>query len=291
MNNVLISIITPTYNSEATVQACIDSVAQQTYRPIEHLFIDGLSTDNTVEIIEAACRKYPHIRLISEKDDGIYDAMNKAMALAHGDYFYFLGSDDRLFQTTTLTELFGDVDEPGHAVIYGNVKVSGGDMKWAREGAVYDGAFTFEKLLQRNICHQAMFYPRSLVLRAGLYNPSYKVTADWDYNLRAFSLAPFQYKNVTVAYYNTTGLSGMRPDIGFKYAFADELRKYYKASLFDRRFKGAYEAFADGGFMRLRAHELSGLMHLLAAVYQQPSYLWEILCTFGRGLRNRLKPG
>lgn len=281
---MLISVITPTYNSAATLQACIDSVAAQTHRPIEHIFVDGVSKDRTAEIVAAAQLKHPHIRFLSERDAGIYDAMNKGLSLARGDYVYFLGSDDTLYSPTVLAEMFAGMSAPGDAVLYGNVKVTGGDIHGAKEGSLYDGAFTFGKLLTRNICHQAIFYPRSLVSAAGPYNLKYPVAADWDYNLRAFALCPFEYKDVTVACYNATGLSNTRADLAFTYHFAAELRNYYGASMFNRRFKEAYKTFGAAGFMRLREKRLSGLRYLTAACLHSPGYSVEVVRTIGRWL-------
>ncbi|GAB4128568.1 MAG: hypothetical protein OHK0045_02960 [Raineya sp.] len=87
-----ISIITPTYNAEKTIGACLESVAKQNYPYLEHWIIDGLSTDNTIKIVSEYARKYPHIKYVSEKDRGIYDAMNKGIDLAKGDFPTVLGS-------------------------------------------------------------------------------------------------------------------------------------------------------------------------------------------------------
>ena len=91
-----ISIITPTYNAARVIAACLESVAQQGYPHLEHWIIDGLSKDNTLSIVQDYAQRYPHIKYISEKDQGIYDAMNKGIDLAAGDFLLFLGADDVL---------------------------------------------------------------------------------------------------------------------------------------------------------------------------------------------------
>ena len=86
------SIITVTYNAEDTLERTLQSVAQQTYPHIEHLIIDGASTDKTLEI----AHRYPHAILHSEPDHGLYDAMNKGLRLATGDFLCFLNAGDTL---------------------------------------------------------------------------------------------------------------------------------------------------------------------------------------------------
>ena len=91
-----ISIITITYNSAKTLQRALDSIQSQTYKDIEHIIVDGASTDGTKEIIETYAAKHPNVQWISEPDEGIYNAINKGIRLATGDVIGFLHSDDVL---------------------------------------------------------------------------------------------------------------------------------------------------------------------------------------------------
>jgi len=123
MNNFpFLSIITPTYNSADVLEACILSVAQQTYTNKEHLIIDNLSTDETLEIISKYSTVYPHLKVISEKDSGIYDAMNKAIERSSGEWLYFLGSDDTFFDNDVLSDIFGSDISAHNDIMYGNVQ-------------------------------------------------------------------------------------------------------------------------------------------------------------------------
>src|SRR5690242_12157995 len=91
VNNPLVSIITVCYNSAGTIESTLESVARQSYTNIEHVIIDGLSTDHTLSIV----RKFPHVKtIISEKDKGLFDAMNKGIGICHGDIIAILNSDD-----------------------------------------------------------------------------------------------------------------------------------------------------------------------------------------------------
>ena len=167
-----ISIITPTLNVEATVKQAILSVANQTYREVEHLIIDGKSTDNTVSIIRNLQKKHKHIRLIQEKDTGIYNAMNKGLDLYKGDWVYFLGADDELYDEDVLSDLYAKGAFTQKKVFYGNVSIKG-NTSWAKDKTIYDGQFDLKKILTKNICHQAIFYPKHIVKEIGYYNEKY----------------------------------------------------------------------------------------------------------------------
>ena len=100
-----ISIITITYNSAKTVQRALESVQSQTYKDIEHVIVDGASTDGTKELIESYAKQHGNVRWISEKDKGIYNAINKGIALATGDVIGFLHSDDVLYSADSIEQI------------------------------------------------------------------------------------------------------------------------------------------------------------------------------------------
>ena len=94
-NDILVSIITVTYNCERTIQRTIDSVIAQKYSNIEYILVDGISSDNTLNIIKASKKKYPEIiKYVSEKDKGLYDAMNKGIKMANGEIIGIINGDD-----------------------------------------------------------------------------------------------------------------------------------------------------------------------------------------------------
>ena len=103
-----ISIITVTYNAEATIGRTMESVAQQTHPDVEHLIIDGASTDRTLDI----ARRYPHAIISSEPDKGLYDAMNKGLKKATGDYLCFLNAGDKLHSKETLAHIAASIPSP-----------------------------------------------------------------------------------------------------------------------------------------------------------------------------------
>ena len=202
-----ISIITPTYNSAEYLETCILSVTQQSYTHKEHLIIDNLSTDETVEIVRKYSLQYPHIRLISEEDNGIYDAMNKGIEKCSGDWLYFMGSDDTFFNDNVLSRIFCSAEIEQNNVMYGNVM-------WGKNGHLYDGQFTPLKLLKKNICHQALFFKRDLFEQLGRFETKYKVLADWVFNMRWFFRKDIRinYLDQTIAVYNPHGYSSNNND-------------------------------------------------------------------------------
>ena len=191
------------FNAEATIESSIQSVLCQTYRDYEFVIVDGCSEDKTLDII----RKYPSIRYISEPDTGVYDAMNKALKMADGDYLLFLGADDVLFSIDVLNNVSNYLI--GDTIYYGNVIKS-------NKGVVYDGKFTRWKWGYKNICHQAIFYPKS-IYKNKKYNTEYKLVADWVYNLELLADSiKFRYINEVVSIYNDVdGLSSTKVDETF----------------------------------------------------------------------------
>lgn len=205
----LLSIIIPTYNSSGTLGRTLDSILSQTWQDYDILIIDNKSTDNTIGIIKAYQEKTSKICVISEPDKGIYDAMNKAIKLAKGEWLYFIGSDDRLLDVNVLKNIFNS-DLGKTDVVYGNVISDRFDGR-------YDGEFSLEKLLTKNICHQSIFLNKRVFKKIGNFNIKYKTQADWDHNLRWF-INPHirkQYINIDVADYANGGASSQFPDLIF----------------------------------------------------------------------------
>src|ERR1700744_4382606 len=106
MASPFFTIIIPTFNSEKTLQNALSSILSQNFTEFEILIVDGVSNDNTIKIVKENIEKDKRIRFISEKDNGIFDAMNKGIELSLGEWLYFLGSDDRLHNSSILRSVF-----------------------------------------------------------------------------------------------------------------------------------------------------------------------------------------
>ena len=198
MPDPLISIITASLNSGTKLAATVASVAGQSV-DYEHLIFDGGSTDGSLLQAETLSAADPRIRVLSQPDHGVYDAMNKAISQAAGRYVYFLGAGDRL-RPGSLTAIAGYLPEDPCALVYGNVFAF---------GRVYDGAFTPWKLTASNICHQSAFFGRRVFELCGTFNLKYPVFADWEFNLRCFAEPQVRklYAPVLVADFEPGGLS------------------------------------------------------------------------------------
>lgn len=194
-----ISIIVVVYNAGKTIETAVNSVFAQTYSQKELILIDGGSTDGTLEILRKI--NHPDYSLCSEADEGIYDAMNKGIKKASGDWIYFLGADDSFHSDVVLERIFKDTDLNHFDLLYGNVKRSDSNK-------LYDGRFDFEKLLKKNISHQAIFYHKVIFEQIGYFNIKYKTHADWDFNLRCFEKGlKIRYLDQTIADFNAGGVS------------------------------------------------------------------------------------
>jgi glycosyltransferase involved in cell wall biosynthesis len=175
-----ISIITATYNAEATLERTLQSVAQQTYSDIEHLIIDGASTDRTLEI----ARQYPHAIVFSEPDKGLYDAMNKGLQHATGDYLCFLNAGDKLHSKETLAHIVSSVpDSSPIGVIYGDTHIVDAQGNFLRNRRLTPPEhLTWQSFKEGMlVCHQAFYINRQIALP---YDITYRFSADFDWCIR-----------------------------------------------------------------------------------------------------------
>lgn len=220
----LISIIIPTFNAANDLEGCLNSIIQQTYNKKEVLIVDGMSKDETPQIAENYEMNHSWVHYRREKDRGVYDAMNKGIGLAKGEWLYFLGADDRFFDSNILTTVFSRPIPSNVAMIYGNVQFRYSKM-------IYNGRFNLERiLLGGNICHQAIFYRRRVFEELGLYDLDCRIYADHDFNLRCFMDGHFRIHYIPdiIAIYNEQdGLSAQdRHDPVFRKKQAEYIRRW-----------------------------------------------------------------
>lgn len=237
---IKVSIIIPTFNSATTIEQTLNSIIGQTSVPKEVLCMDAASSDNTVEIIKKYTGTHTFIKCISEPDNGIYDAMNKGIKLATGDYLYFMGSNDVFFDKKILEEVFSG---PANHVdfLYGNVLLKD-------QNKLHDGIFDLEKLIKyENISHQAIFYHRSIFSKIGSFNTDYKICADHDLNIRCFLNPDIAIKFIdkTIALFDQQGISSTKEDKPFQRKrilkvielYEDPIVVYQKYRSFDQTFQ------------------------------------------------------
>lgn len=177
-----ISIITATYNSAKTVRDTLESVRQQTYPQVEHIIVDGLSKDHTLDIVQA----YPHVRkCISEADKGIYDAMNKGVGLATGDIVGILNSDDMYQDSTVLARVMEAFVNDHCDAVYGDLvyvdpEQTGKVRRYWKSGYYNPGSFRWGWMPP----HPTFFVRRSLYERFGLFRTDFRTAADYELMLR-----------------------------------------------------------------------------------------------------------
>jgi len=201
-----ISIITVVYNAAATIEQTILSVVKQDYSNIEYIIVDGGSTDGTLEIIKKYEDKIEH--WVSEPDHGIYDAMNKGLTHATGNYIYYLGADDCLLAPTSISQVVSFLqDNPEVDVLCASVMMV--DSVYRIE-KVYSSNFSEADVLSGyNTPHQGMFVRRE-ILQKHRFDTSYHIAADYK-NFLKFYLDPdikLQKTDLIVAYYANDGISG-----------------------------------------------------------------------------------
>ena len=207
-----ISVVTITYNAAKVLQRTLDSVSSQTYRNIEHLIIDGASKDGTLDIVrsyelrvrseESGVRSY-EVRVVSEPDRGIYDAMNKGLCLATGDYIVFMNAGDTFHDKDTLESLTPDPSpkERGDsslftlhsslpAVLYGDTDIVDSEGRFLRKRHLsVPEQLTWRSFKQGMlVCHQA-FYARLDIARDIPYDLQYRHSADVDWCIRVMKEA------------------------------------------------------------------------------------------------------
>lgn len=213
----LITVITVVLNGAEVLEKAFESVFSQSFTDFEYIVVDGGSIDGSVDIIKKYEKNIDY--WVSEPDNGIYDAMNKAASLAKGRWILFLGADDVLYNVFHRVAEYLKDDK---TIYYGDVFRPFANRR-------YDGKFSALKLSFRNICHQSIFYPK-YTHEKYLYNLKYLFLSDYEFNMRCFadSIFSFSYIPVTVAIFNDNGgLSQSKKDISFHANKMELIKKHF----------------------------------------------------------------
>lgn len=218
-----ISIITVVYNAEYLIERTIESVLSQTYPNIEYIIIDGASTDKTLLVINKYSNKIPLIK--SERDKGIYDAMNKGLALSTGEYVLFLNAGDELYEPQTLENIFKST--PFADVYYGNTAVVDmnrnilGDRRLTPPEQLNWMSFKYGM----NVSHQSFIAKRSL---CEPYDLTYKLAADIDWIIKILkkSKSIYFYHNSYISKFLEGGLTTQKRKLAWEERYA-VLAKHY----------------------------------------------------------------
>jgi glycosyltransferase involved in cell wall biosynthesis len=196
-----LSIITVNYNNAQGLERTIDSVVKQTFTDMEFIVVDGGSSDESQEVIRT---NEAHItKWISEKDNGVYHAMNKAIDLATGEYILFLNSGDHFAHHEVLQknkQHFGQTD-----LLIFDIHVTGQGLDYIKQ---HPDDITFSYLFKDTLAHQAVFIKRSLFEKWGAYDESLKIVSDWKFFLKAlYHGATYKIVHEVLTKYYLDGMS------------------------------------------------------------------------------------
>lgn len=200
--NPKISVITINYNNRKGLQETILSVIEQNYLFIEYIIIDGGSNDGSADVIQSYQNQLSF--WVSESDEGIYNAMNKGIRKATGDYILFLNSGDRLIDATILEE----VVRAGlkHDLIYGDLLFFNDEKEWIWK---FPNELTFQYFYLSTIAHPSTFIKRTLFDQVGMYDEELKIVSDWKFFILALSKHNATYLHIDkiISAYNFDGIS------------------------------------------------------------------------------------
>ena len=205
----LVTIITITFNlilnnREKTIRKCIESVNKQSYNNIEHIIIDGASSDGTLDLL-CDYENKGWIKVFSEPDEGVYDAMNKGIEKANGEYIAFLNSDDSYCDFEAVEYIIKAFKKTDAIYVFGNANCI------AEDGSCIPWVGNLQALpYAGNYCHQTLFVKTDIMRKLGGFNTSYKVSSDSDIMIRLFKEG-YDYCAINKTYieYNYGGLSGV----------------------------------------------------------------------------------
>lgn len=219
------SVITVCYNAEATIEDTIQSVISQTYHHVEYIIVDGASKDRTMDIVN---RYREHIAIVvSERDKGLYDAMNKGIGLATGDYLCFLNAGDSFHEDDTLQQMVHSIHTPQLPdVLYGETELvdhEGHFLRMRRLSA--PEVLTWKSFRQGMlVCHQAFFPRRDLVMP---YDLHYRFSADFDWCIKIMKKSKVLHNtHLTLIDYLAEGMTTRNHKASLKERFRIMTRHY-----------------------------------------------------------------
>lgn len=208
-NRPKVTVVTVVRNAAAALRTTAESVLAQTYADIEYVIVDGASTDGTADYARSLGDKVDV--LISERDNGIYDAMNKGVRAASGEWVIFMNAGDTFYADDIVERVFGTDDYDGFGVVYGDVakKNASGELEVKKAGAPHNSHRMF-------FCHQSAFYRRGELL-VEPFDTTHRMSADihqvkrlWKKNVR------FRRLELPVAIFDTGGVSNVKRSAGLR---------------------------------------------------------------------------
>ena len=273
-----LSIITINYNNAEGLRKTLASVAAQTYPNIEHIIVDGNSTDGSVDVIREyestlASRLSPFassLKWLSEPDKGIYNAMNKGIRMATGDYCQFLNSGDILINANCTQQMVKQLLKINNdrtaplGVIYGNMKKEMPDGKIQHDACNGGNAVTLNMFYRGCLNHSPAYICRDLFDKYGLYDETLRICSDWKFYLQSLVLGDesVEYANIDMTLFDMTGISETNKDL------LNEERNRLLSELIPAGILKDYDEFHFPmiQYRRLKKFHLWGLVHFAERV-------------------------
>lgn len=288
-----LSIVTINFNNAEGLRRTLESVASQTYKRVEHIIVDGGSTDNSVDVIKEYVRqvesgkwKEESVVWSSEKDKGIYDGMNKGIRKATGEYVQILNSGDFLAAPDVTERMMSALNDGKIGILYGNMIRDFGNGKQSKD--IYSGAvkakktepsareveWTMDDFIKGTVNHDPTYIRADLYKKYGLYDENLKIVSDWKWFVNAvvFGGEKLYYVPIDVTIFDTTGISEKNLEFREKERYA-ELGKMLPAAIlkdYDR-----YH-FPIEQYKRLKKHHMWGGVYFLERVFFKLEK-WKIL--------------
>lgn len=269
-----LSIITINYNNAEGLRKTMESVLAQTYTDIEYVIVDGASTDGSVDVIRELATR-PTIKWVSEKDKGIYNAMNKGIRMATSEYIQILNSGDILFDANVTQRMIEHLDqinsqrEEPIGILYGNMIKEYPDGRRVKDSCG-GGDYTpesFYYFYRGTLNHDCAYIRRDLFEKYGLYHEQMKICSDWEWYVRAIVLGGEKtvYTNIDVTVFDMTGISesnGKNRDIIVKE------RREYLESILPTSVLRDYDMYSMPieQYRRLKKYHLWGVVYFMERV-------------------------
>lgn len=236
-----LSIVTINRNNARGLEKTMRSVAGQTEKELEYIVIDGASTDGSVEIIQKLEPEFAHLKWVSERDAGIYNAMNKGLRMATGDYIQILNSADCLAAPEVTERMLEALEAAGNpSIFYGNMVKCFPDGRQVVDKGFAGQDITLLGMFTGTLNHDPAYLQRDLFERYGYYDESLKIVSDWKWYLQAIILGDEkpQYVDVDVTLFDMTGISETNKELD------QAERKKVMEQLFPKAVLADYERFA-----------------------------------------------
>ena len=273
-----LSIVTINYNNADGLRKTLHSVAAQTYRDIEHIIMDGGSTDGSVEVIKEYVAANPNkdpfckhtIKWVSEKDRGIYNAMNKGIRKASGAYIEILNSGDILAAPDVTERMVKELEKGEYpSILYGNMLKSYDGTTIINKDTC-GGAGATESFLyfyRGTLNHDCAYIRRDLFDKYGLYNEEMKICSDWEWYVKAIALGGEKavYTNIDVTIFDMNGVSESH---GKNAELIKKERREYLEKILPVSVLKDYDnySFPIGQYQRLKKYHLWGLVYFMERV-------------------------